>query len=60
MRDTHIKPREKIIGNKALAWDILFNMFQPPVGCPEDDTQEHYDLRERMLNVLKMAEELTR
>jgi hypothetical protein len=51
MHDTHITL------NKALAWDLLFNMFQPPSDNPCEESEINWRERERMLDVLKMAEE---
>jgi hypothetical protein len=40
--------------NKALAWDMLTESVA--FECPEDDTQYAYDLREKMVHILREAE----
>ena len=46
--DEEVYHKLKEYSDKALAWDTMYTGLLPPDGNDAEDTQEHYDLREKM------------
>ena len=53
--DEEVLSKLREFSDKALAWDTMYEDHQEP-AVMEDDTQENYEMREKMDNYLDHAE----